>query len=33
MGDLTAERLKPLTEITEGFKELLFDDNYQKSKH
>ena len=31
MGDLTAERLKPPAEITEGFKELLFDDNYQKA--
>ena len=28
--DLTADRLKPLVEITEGFKELLFDDRCRK---
>ena len=28
--DLTADRLKPLVEITEGFKELLFDDRCRR---
>ena len=31
VGDLTAGRLKPLAEVTEGFKELLFDDNYREA--
>ena len=28
--DLTADRLKPLAEVTEGFKELLFDDSWRR---
>ena len=30
LRDLTADRLEPLAEVTEQFKELLFDDSYQK---
>ena len=29
--DLTADRLKPLAEVTERFDELLFDDNYREA--